>query len=161
MFVLNGKPLPLDVPFTIDDVVYPANWLRASSSADKAAIGISEAAEQPRPDDRFYYVTQNADGSYTATPKDLQQLKIQFGQDTKTAALGQLAVTDWQVITSVENHAGAHLPTAINIWRDAIRTTANDYMDDIVACTSVEELAALPAPVWPPDPRVLTATPYI
>ena len=78
MFTLNGKPLPLDTAFEHDGIQYPSNWLRLSSAEEKAALGITEVAQQPRPDDRFHYVTDNGDGTWTAIPKPLEPIAKQF-----------------------------------------------------------------------------------
>ena len=53
-FLLDGKPLAVDVPFTSGDINYPANWLRLSTAEEKAAIGITEVADAPVYDQRFY-----------------------------------------------------------------------------------------------------------
>ncbi len=46
MFLLNGQPLPLDAPFKdAEGNSYPANWLRLTSAAEKAAIGITEVPD--------------------------------------------------------------------------------------------------------------------
>ena len=54
-FKLDGKPLAYDVAFSHKDINYPANWLRLSTADDKAAIGITEVADDPTYDSRFYY----------------------------------------------------------------------------------------------------------
>ena len=41
-FKLDGKRLPVDVPFTSNGVKYPANWLRLTTLEEKKAIGITE-----------------------------------------------------------------------------------------------------------------------
>ena len=41
-FLLDGKPLAVDVPFTSGDVHYPANWLRLSTAQEKKDLGITE-----------------------------------------------------------------------------------------------------------------------
>ena len=42
-FILEGKTLPVDVPFqTSDGTKYPANWLRLTTLDEKKAIGITE-----------------------------------------------------------------------------------------------------------------------
>ena len=58
-FKLNGNPLPVDVPFSVGDINYPANWLRLSTADEKTALGITEVADNPVYDLRFY----NSDGS--------------------------------------------------------------------------------------------------
>ena len=50
MFTLNGNPLPLDIPFTHEDIQYPANWLRLATPEERAAIGIVDLTLLP-PDD--------------------------------------------------------------------------------------------------------------
>jgi len=52
MFILDGRPLPLDTQFTVDGITYPPNWLRLASPEDRARIGITEVPDYPRPDDR-------------------------------------------------------------------------------------------------------------
>ena len=37
-FLLDGKPLAVDVPFTVGDINYPANWLRLSSAQEKKIL---------------------------------------------------------------------------------------------------------------------------
>tara|TARA_R100000329_G_scaffold103852_1_gene85283 strand:- start:1807 stop:1950 length:144 start_codon:yes stop_codon:yes gene_type:complete len=46
VFKLEGKTLPVDVPFqTSDGTKYPANWLRLTTLDEKKAIGITEEAD--------------------------------------------------------------------------------------------------------------------
>ena len=54
-FKLNGSPLAVDVPFTVGDINYPANWLRLSTADEKTALGITEVADDPVYDSRFYW----------------------------------------------------------------------------------------------------------
>ena len=54
-FKLNGKPLAVDVAFSHNDIQYPANWLRLSTAEEKTAIGITEVADAPTYDSRFYW----------------------------------------------------------------------------------------------------------
>ena len=41
-FKLDGKRLPVDVPFTSNGIKYPANWLRLTTLEEKEKIGIIE-----------------------------------------------------------------------------------------------------------------------
>jgi len=61
-FLLDGKPLAVDVPFTYGDINYPANWLRLSTAQEKKNLGITEVADDPVYDSRFY----NGDGTAKA-----------------------------------------------------------------------------------------------
>lgn len=69
MFLLNNKVLQPGVPFTQDGIQYPANWLNLSTLEEKEAIGITEVAQDTRPDDRFYWVQDNNDGTFTSSSK--------------------------------------------------------------------------------------------
>lgn len=73
MFMLNGKPINIDAAQTIDGVQYPAGYFRPP--ARRAAFGIVEVQEQPRPDDRWYFVTPNGDGTWSSTPKSAGMMK--------------------------------------------------------------------------------------
>jgi hypothetical protein len=80
MFVLNGKPLALDVPFEANGTLYPANWLRLASPAERAAIGITEQPDPPSYDQRFYW---GYTASGTLIPKDHTQLVSQWTDTTR------------------------------------------------------------------------------
>ena len=55
-FKLDGSPLAIDVAFkTSDGTQYPANWLRLASADEKAALKITEVADSPTYDSRFYW----------------------------------------------------------------------------------------------------------
>lgn len=141
MFILNGKTLALDVPFEVDGVSYPANWLRLTSLEEKQALGITEVPDQPRPDDRYYWVTDNGDGTFTTTPKDLTSIKSMRVSEVKTTAGSLLAPSDWKVIRAVETDVP--LPDDLKASRAAIRSKSNDFEAAINACTSVEQIASL------------------
>lgn len=141
MFVLNGKRLNVDVPFEHDGVTYPANWLRLTTLAEKEAIGIVEITEQPRPDDRYYWVGDNGDGTYTTTPKDLDVVKAMKVSEVKQAAGSILSQSDWKVIRATET--STPLTPEFLAERQAIRDKSNTFEAQIAACTSVEELSQL------------------
>lgn len=161
MFILNGNPLPIDTPFEVRGTRYPANWLRLSSAQDKEAIGITEIADQARPDDRFYWVSQNEDGTFTAAPKALEDvpavdeqgnpvlnqagvqivtkgLKSQLIAQVKTTAGTLLAPSDWKVIRAAETGTTASPETLAA--RAAIREKSNLFEEAIAGAESVEEL---------------------
>lgn len=83
MFQLNGKPLSMDVAFEHEGVQYPANWLRNSTFTDRLLLGIEEVSQQPRPDDRYHYVSQNEDGTWTSIPKPHDQIVGTIWEDIK------------------------------------------------------------------------------
>jgi hypothetical protein len=69
MFLLDGKRLTPGLAFEHNGIQYPANWLNFASLAEKEAIGITEVSEQSRPNDEYYWVTDNNDGTFSSTAK--------------------------------------------------------------------------------------------
>ena len=138
MFLLNGSPLPLDTPFTHNDIQYPANWLRMTTLAEKEAIGITEVADPAPYDDRYYWGVGN--------PKDLDQCKANLIAQIKQIAGSLLAPTDWKIIRATETSARIDDDTLAA--RAAIRAASNTNEAAVAACTTVDELAALQL-TWP------------
>lgn len=141
MFILNGKPLPLDVPFEANDIRYPANWLRLASPDERSAIGITEVAEQSRPDDRFYWVTDNGDGTYTAAPKALADVQKMLIDQIDGYAYTTLFKTDWMIVRMAETQQP--IPADVSTYRAAVRTAFETNKAAIMACGTVEELQAV------------------
>lgn len=135
MFLIDGKPLPIDTPFTHNGIQYPANWLRLTSLDEKEAIGITEVPDPVRADDRFYW-----DGDIT-NPKDIDQVKAMLISQVKSQAGSLLAPTDWKVIRAQET--GTALDSETKTERAAIRTKSNDLEELINDCTTVDQLATL------------------
>lgn len=133
MFLLNGKPLPLDTSFKHNDVQYPANWLRLTTLAEKEAIGITEVPDPAPYDDRYYWGLGN--------PKDLNQCKSNLIMQIKQTAGSLLSVTDWKIIRATETGVPASAETLAA--RAAIRTASNDNEYAVNACKTVDQLAAL------------------
>ena len=148
MFVLDGRQLPLDTPFEHDGTSYPANWLRLATPEERAAIGITEIVDQPRPDDRFYWVGQNDDGSYTATPKDLDMVRGMLVSQVKETCASMLAPTDYKYIRKAET--GQEVDKATVTKRTDIRKAKDDNLKKIEGAKDVDELAALSFD-WPQD----------
>lgn len=141
MFLLNGNPLSLDTPFSIDGTSYPANWLRLTSIEEKNAVGITEVEDtQVAYDDRFYWGVDS--------PKDLAVLKTNWIAQIKDTAGKLLAASDWMVIRKVER--SIDLPASTVTYRAAVVTEANRLETDITACADVPALIAVVfAQAWP------------
>jgi hypothetical protein len=139
MFLLDNKPLGLDVPFTTaDGTQYPANWIRLASPEERAAIGITEAADPVPYDDRFYWGP--------GIPKDIDQLKDSMVAQVKATAGTLLDVTDWKVVRAAEGVKAVDADTLAD--RAAIRAASDVNETAIKACSTVDELAALQL-TWP------------
>lgn len=132
MLKLNNKPLSYDRAFTHADIQYPANWLRLSSLEERNALGITEVADAPSWDQRFYWGVDN--------PKDHTQLVEQWVSQVKQTAGSLLAQTDWYVIRMSDS--AKPVPTSVQLERSEIRRFSDEKEAAIEATTTTEELAA-------------------
>ena len=130
MFLLNNQPLQIDTAFSHNGVNYPQNWLRLATPQDRAAIGITEAAEPARYDDRFYWGVDN--------PKDLDGLKTLWTEQVKDTASKLLAATDWMVIRKVERNID--IPAETVTYRAAVLAECDRLTTAIAAASNVEDL---------------------
>jgi len=148
MFLHNGQRLNIDQPFTIEDTNYPPNWLRESTPEMREALGIVEITWGPRPDDRFYWVQENMDGTYTTSPKDLTQLKATFTAQVDQIAYSLLFPTDWMIVRKAETNVA--VPDATTTYRAAVRADALANRAAISNATTVEELITVVSSfTWP------------
>lgn len=133
MFLLDGKPLAVDTPFTANDIQYPANWLRLASAEEKATIGISEVPDPQPYDDRFYWGPGN--------PKDLASLKSTLISQVKSAAGSLISQSDWKVTRLVETSIPVDEDTLA--YRAAVREKSNELEAAINAASSVPALETI------------------
>jgi hypothetical protein len=144
--------------FTWDGVQYPPQWTLQATPEQFAEIGMLPVVYGTYPNDYFYWVGTDAPIisatavtiNYTATPKDITQLKQQMTTQVNQTAYTILLPTDWMVVKAVET--GGTVAPDWNTWRQTIRTQAADAVAVIEACTTVDQLAALPSVQWAPDP---------
>ena len=146
-FKLNGNPLVVDVAFSHNDIQYPANWLRLSTAEEKAAIGITEVADAPTYDSRFYDgngsakalndKTETIDGIEYTTLGVKSVLKAQ----EKDIANSLLAKYDWYIVRKAEKSTA--IPTAITTYRDGVRTACDTREKEIDACADTAALVTL------------------
>lgn len=136
MFVLNGKPLPLDTPFEANGTLYPSNWLRLATPEERAAAGITEEPDPPAYDQRFYW---GYTASGTLIPKDHSQLVTQWTDTTRQTANSLLLPTDWMVVREVDN--GTVVSSGIKAWRQEIRYCCEDKVTTLQLTTDTPTLA--------------------
>jgi|TARA_R100000482_G_C5070733_1_gene121421 hypothetical protein len=152
MYVLNGKRLNLDVPFTAGDVTYPANWLRLSTPEQREALEITERPDiiEPYYDRRFYWGVDNPkvledtavlDSEGNETGETQTGLKTLWVNRQKDTAANLLLLTDWYVTRKCET--GQAVPDEITTKRSAIRAACEQREGEINGCTTTAELAAL------------------
>lgn len=152
MFILDGRPLSPDAPFTHDGIQYPANWLRLSTLEEKEAIGIQELPDPPTWDQRFYW---GYDSEGNLIPKDHTQLVEQWANQTRQTANSLLSPSDWMIVREVDN--GIPVDPDWKTWRETVRLAAGSKVFEINATTTTAELAAyITGPdysAWPLDPN--------
>jgi len=156
-FKLDGSPLAVDVAFTTSDgTQYPANWLRLSTAQEKKDLGITEVADDPVYDSRFY----NGDGSakalddVDAKDEEGNLLKDENGNQVVTLGVKSvlkaqekvtagtlLAKYDWYVVRKAEKSTA--IPTAITTYRDGVRTACDTREKEIDACADTAALVTL------------------
>ena len=155
-----------DVEFTVGERKYSSNFIRNSSQQEKLEAGVWEIVYSARPDDRFYWVggveyrvnevKQVVEGSYPATPKELEDktetaegaaepqvtrgLKSQYIQAAKQQANSALSATDWMVMRKAER--AVKIPAEVVAERKAVIAKCAALEEAIAACSTVEELIA-------------------
>ena len=156
-FKLEGKPLAVDVAFkTSDGTQYPANWLRLSSAQDKKDLGITEVADDPVYDSRFYWgngtartltdtneVDENGDPLLDENGDQIVTLGVKsvLKAQEKARAGSLLARYDWYVIRKAETSKA--IPTAIKTYRTAVRTACATRETEIDNCADTAALVTL------------------
>lgn len=152
--------IPDGSQFTIDGVEYPANWVNLSTPEEKAAIGMVDVVYGQAPSDTYYWVSQDApvynaqanvvEINFTATPKNLVELKKYQTDITNNDAYSILLPSDWMVVKAIET--STTVDPLWNAWRQEIRDQAAAQVAKINACVDVAELANLPPVAWAHDP---------
>ncbi len=170
-FEYNGSPISIDRPFVGPDGTKYAN-LR--DPAARAALGVTEVADPPAYDQRFFWSPDNPkllddreesdeEGNHlyvkiydpaTESMMDSNErlvtkgLKSQWIAQVKDTAGKMLAQTDWMVIRKAER--GVDIPQSVADTRAAIITEADRLESLITACTDVEGLiAVVNSQAWP------------
>jgi hypothetical protein len=164
MWTYNGKRIREGRAWTDDNgTQHPANWA-IWSEAEKTAAGLVWVAPQQKPDNRFYWVTQNSDGTYTSTERALEDvnevddngdplldadgvqivtkgLKSNWIAQTKQTQGSLLSQTDWAYIRKTDT--GVAVPADIQTYRDEVRLAAGTIEGQIAGCANLDAFKAL------------------
>ena len=178
---------------TYGDVNYPQNVMSSWTNDELATIKVYPVVEDTTNyEDPSYYINTNETFTYydsvavggvtytntvvgaygTATPQSLNDTTDSEGNTIpglksyaitaqNKQAYSLLEPSDWYVVRKSEN--GTAIPSDWDTWRESIRTTYQQQVVAINACTTVPELQALyeyndaeppvrPLPVFPPSP---------
>jgi len=147
MLKLDNKPLSYDRAFTHDGIQYPANWLRLASLEEKQAIGITEVADDPWYDQRFYWGPSNPkqldDKTETVDGEEVKTtgLKTLWSATQGEIAASLLAPSDWRIIKAKET--GTNIPSTWKTYRAAVRTACNTRQTEIGNAADVPALKEL------------------
>ena len=148
----NGSYVGSYQPFIYNDIQYPSNWFELVTQADIEALGAVPVVEaNTRADDRYYNVVETVSGAvitYINTPKELQGLKNIEISKINATAYSILLPTDF-----MDFRPNYTPPAGWLEWRESVRVACQDAKVAINACTTVEELIALPSVDWPKDPN--------
>jgi len=164
MWNYNGKVIKEGRAWTDDNgVQHPSNW-GIWSEDEKVAHGLIWVDAQLKPDERFYWFSQNADGTYTTTPKVLEDtnevddngdplldadgvqmvtlgLKSNWIAQTKQTQGSLLSQTDWAYIRKQDT--GIEVPADIQQYRNEVRLAAGIIEDQISQCANLDAFKAL------------------
>jgi hypothetical protein len=147
MLILNEKPLSYDRAFTHAGIQYPANWLRLSSLEERNALGITEVANDPTYDQRFYWGVDNPkqlnDKTETVDGEEVKTtgLKTLWSATQGEIAASLLAPSDWRIIKAKET--GTNIPSTWKTYRAAVRTACNTRQTEIGNAADVPALIEL------------------
>jgi hypothetical protein len=155
----DGQYINEGQAFTIGGIQYPANWLNLSTPEEKLAIGLEEviATNQPA-NDQYYWVSSTLDKAtltYTNTPKDLDQVKINSASQINATAYSLLFPSDWMVVKATET--STPINPDWNTYRANVRATADQNRTAVTLAVDVDAVASIMASiVWPKSPNEVT-----
>lgn len=129
----SNRVLPLDKAFSLNNVSYPANWLRVSGQEEKTAIGLEWIVPEPPPVVRAPLEREKSDGIARA----------------KDTAGKMLAGSDWQIVASVERQRA--VPTDWAEYRAAVIAEADRLESQYSTAESYDALDAI-VQNWPINP---------
>jgi len=135
-YYIGTRGLPMDIPWEHNDVQYPANWLRLSSSQDRAELGITWGDNSPAYDQKFYW---GHDAGGNLIPKTYTDLQANWVAQTKRTANTLLIPSDWRVIKAKER--GTTMNAGWKTWRQTIRTECTTKVTAIEACASIGDVS--------------------
>ena len=125
-------------PADVDGINYPAGTGPLFSPEGRAEFGITDLPVVARPDERFFTITDNGDGTFTAEPKELDQLRDTVRQVVRQ--MRQMALDTFPKSPGVSEIYAENLKAA---QADAAGAGATTIMrDDTTAETYLGAMAA-------------------
>ena len=122
IYKYSGRTININEAWADDNGIrHPANW-NIWSAEEKKERGITEVTLQDFPSSVLYTSTHNDDGSVNSVDKDLNGAKDNLKNACKSVVFNKLSISDWAYIRKIDKGTG--VPSAIQTFRDAVRTSA-------------------------------------
>ena len=137
-------------------IQHPGNW-NTWTLEEKTARGIVEIIETTPPDGKLYHYGQNKDGTYTSTPKELDDkiivgtngepdhvqkgLRSNFIREVKQQQQSLLSQTDWAIVRKQD--ISKAVPVEIAQYRNAVRVASTAMRLAITNAPTFEDFEAL------------------
>jgi len=158
--LVSDHNIKIFTPYTLwedkNGTQYGPDTLLSLTATQKQDLGIYDVAYAPRPDDRFFTVTENAPSfdetlkivkiTFSSTAKELEDegtgdekvsgLKSQWISQIKQNVNNLLSQTDWMLVRKIERNVA--IPAATVTYRAAVITEANRLEAAITAATTIE-----------------------
>lgn len=171
-YKVNNQVLPLDVAFTLNEIQYPANFLRLATESEKEALGITWEADPVRASDVFYWngdinlpkaledkeeVDENGNPLYVKVLDNTDPLNpVMVDSDKRLVTKGLKSVFIAQVKTTAGSilaqtdwmvtrkvERDVAIPADVVAYRASVVAKADELEASITAVTTVEQLASL------------------
>lgn len=148
-YISDGTVLQEGVSFVDrNGIKRSANWLAFAKPWQLDEAGIKKY-DDPAPLDYRFATGYDPDGNVIW--RSFTDVQPAFEHETRTKANALLAPTDWMVIREVDN--GTALDPALKSWRESVRISCGQKLDQIALLTTTEQLAAYAASneynIWP------------
>ena len=124
MFILDGKKLKLDRPFTHKGLQYPKEWLRCSTPDQKKELGIIEVPNNT-PAEQW--------------DMDKERVRKRLIEKMRKEAKNILSDTDWMVIRELET--GEKIPPEVSVFRQFVRELCSQHIESL-------KVSADPSATW-------------
>lgn len=141
MWIYNNEIIKTPKAMKINGLTYSSQIFK--DSALLAELGIA-TYEETSVNERYYWrgeltIDENNVGTYTVTPKDVDDLKADMKAQVKNAVSGRLTPTDWMIIRASEE-GGEAVPANVLTYRAAIRSEGNTKETEIDALETINDV---------------------
>ena len=141
IYKYKGRIIRRNRAWTDDNgIQHPSNW-HVWSEEKKEEMGITEVVLQSFPNQTLYSSTHNADGSVNSVEKDVGAVKKHLKSTCVSTQESLLSQYDWAYVRKIDK--GTAVPSAIQKYRDAVRTSATSIETSINNAADISAIEAL------------------